>query len=242
MITEYLYLLGFLVYFMSLLSFIAFHHNTERAWQWWSQRQSKHLFHEAERIRNGLLQDSCAMRRMLESLVINEGNISPELSQDYLGKIEKIYRSLEELSDRLAPMNSEYSLPLGIESLAALWCQKNPHLKISLEIPTDWRQESPELSLVILQIIDELLQINLLNELTKRDVSINLKLEKTIAKLTVCISYSDKVTLNFYAKSSNLDYLSKTFKVLTSGKCYRRQKDLTEIWYFQWGESVKRGN
>lgn len=239
MITEYLYLLGLLVCFMSLFWFIAFHHNTERAWQWWSYRQSKHLFHEAERIRNGLLQDSCAMRRMLESLLANEGNISPELRQDYLRKAEKIYHSLEELSDRLAPMNSEYSLPLGIESLTALWCKKNPDFTISLEIPTDWRQEPPELSLIILQIIDELLQINLLNELTKRDVSINLKLEKTIAKLTVCISYSDKAALNFYAKSSNLDYLSKTFKVLTSGKCFRRQKNLSESWDFQWGEQVK---
>ncbi|OKH38182.1 hypothetical protein NIES2119_10985 [[Phormidium ambiguum] IAM M-71] len=224
---------------MSLFWFIAFHHNTERAWQWWSNRQSRHLFYEAEKIRNGLLQDSCAMRRILESLLTDEGNISPELSQDYLMKIDKIYRSLEELSDRLAPINAEYSLPLGIESLVALWRKKNPYLKISLKIPQDWRQEPPELSLVILQIIDELLQINLLNELLNREISIQLKLEKNIAKLIVSISDGEIANKNFYNKSANLDYLSKTFQVLTSGKCYRRQKNLTEIWNFQWSDQGK---
>lgn len=239
MSNEYFYLALFLLYFMSLFWFISFHHNTERAWRWWSNRQSKYLFYEAEKIRNGLLQDSCAMRRILESLLTDEVNISSELSQDYLIKIDKIYRSLEELSDRLAPINAEYSLPLGIESLVALWHKKNPYLKISIEIPQDWRQEPPELSLVILQIIDELIQINLLNELLNRDISIYLKLENNIAKLLVSMSYSDKANLKFYNKSANLEYLSKTFEVLTSGKCYRRQKNLTEIWDFQWSEQGK---
>lgn len=227
---------------MSLFWFFSFHQNTERAWQWWSNRQSKYLFSEAEKIRNGLLQDSCAMRRILESLLTDEGNISPELSQDYLMKIDKIYRSLEELSDRLAPINSDYSLPLGIQSLVALWRKKNPYLKISLKIPQDWRQEPPELSLVILQIIDELLHINLLNELLNRDISIQLKLENNLAKLIVSISDRETANKNFYNKSANLDYLSKTFQVLTSGKCYRRQKKSADIWYFQWGDQGKLGN
>lgn len=221
---------------MSLFWFIAFHHNTERAWQWWSRRQSRHLFYEAEKIRNGLLQDSCAMRRILESLLTNEGKISSEFSQDYLKKIENIYHSLEELSDRLAPINCEYSLPLGIETLVAMWKQKKPDLNINLDLPNDWRQESPEHSLAILQIMDELLQISLLNEFLNREVSIHLKLQKNIAKLIVCISHTDKASLKLSANSPNLDYLSKTFEVLTSGKCYRCQRNLTEIWNFQWCE------
>ncbi|MFB2839353.1 hypothetical protein [Floridanema evergladense] len=221
---------------MSLLWFVAFYRYTEKALQWWSYRQSKHLFYEAENIRNDLLQESCAMRRMLESLLINEEGISPKFSQDYLEKIEKIYHSLSELSDRLAPINCEYSLPLGIQSLAALWCQKHPYLKINLEIPTDWRQESPELNLVILQILNELLQINLTHDLTKISISINLSLGNHLANLIVGISYPDKATLDSHAKCPNLAYLSKTFKVLTSGNCSRCRKNLTDIWYFQWSE------
>lgn len=221
---------------MSLLWFVAFYRYTEKALQWWSYRQSKHLFCEAENIRNDLLQESCVMRRMLESLLINEEGIPQKFSQEYLERIEKIYHSLAELSDRLAPINCEYSLPLGIQSLAASWCQKNPHLKINLEIPTEWRQESPELNLVILQILNELLQINLVNDFTKIAISINLSLEKKLANLIVDISYCDKATFDSYAKCPNLAYLSKTFQVLTSGNCYRCRKNLTDIWYFQWPE------
>ena len=78
---------------------------TQKALQWWFQRQSIHLSHEAEKIRDGLLQEAFTIRRSLELSLGENGYNSVTQSQDWLNKIEKFHNSLQQLSDRLSQVS-----------------------------------------------------------------------------------------------------------------------------------------
>ncbi len=132
-----------------------------RALRWWERRRGFQLYCETERIRNGLLQESLAMRRSLELWLGDTHEISLEHVRGWLKGIEKFHHSLGQLSDRLSPPFVEESLPLAIQYLLELWQTYNPHLNIQMELPGDWQDESPECSRVILIALDELLRITL---------------------------------------------------------------------------------
>ena len=132
-----------------------------RALQWWERRRAFQLYCETERIRNGLLQESLAMRRSIELLLGDSCEISLQSVRDWLTGIEKFHHSLGQLSDRLSPPYVEESLPLAIQYLLELWQTYNPKLNIQMELPRDWPDESPECSRVILIALDELLRITL---------------------------------------------------------------------------------
>lgn len=237
MINEKCYAIIILIaYIMSLLWFVKFYQNAQQAWRWWSCRQSNHLFNEAEKIRAELLQETFYIRRNLEKLATNDRTIYTEVNQDCLKKIDKFYNSLEQLSDRLSPINIEHSLPLAIQLLAELWQSKNHNLKIQMSLPKYWQPNSLEGNFVILKVLDELLEITCLENLNVRAIDIRLQLLKTQAELVVSISYPDKATLAYYSSLRNLDYLNQTFRVLKSGRCSRRQENLTDTWYFRWKE------
>jgi len=133
----------------------------QRALRWWERRRGFQLYCETERIRNGLLQESLAMRRSIELLLGDSCQISLQSVRDWLKGIETFHNSLGQLSDRLSPPYVEESLPLAIQYLLELWQTYNPKLNIQIELPGDWRDESPECSRVILIALDELLRITL---------------------------------------------------------------------------------
>lgn len=133
----------------------------QRALRWWERRRGFQLYCETERIRNGLLQESLAMRRSIELLLGDSCEISVESVRDWLTGIEKFHHSLGQLSDRLSPPYVEESLPLAIQYLLELWQTYNPKLNIQMELPGDWPDEPPECSRVILIALDELLRITL---------------------------------------------------------------------------------
>ncbi|MBV9386188.1 MAG: hypothetical protein JOZ78_07145 [Chroococcidiopsidaceae cyanobacterium CP_BM_ER_R8_30] len=206
----------------------------QRALQWWSRRQSIYLLGEAKKIQDGLLQESFALRRSLEQSLVDDIGPSAESRRDWLKQIEKFYHDLEQLSDRLSPAYIEDSLPLGIQSLLKLWQTCHPLLKIEMELPGYWRHEPPDRSLIILRALDELLQITSSELLTEILIRISLKSQGDLGELIVHISYPDKPTLVCYSNLKELEYLSQSFRILTSGKCFRRKKELKVTWYFQW--------
>lgn len=218
---------------ISLLWLTTSYLKAQRALQWWFQRQSMQLSYEAEKIQNGLLQESFSMRRSLEVSIVD--NIeSTQGNQDWLKKIEKLNHSLEQLSDRLSPAYLEDSLPLAIQYVAEHWRKCNPRLKIEMELPTHWRNDLPDRSLVVLRVLDELLRITTSELLADASIHISLKMQGNIGELSIHVSYPDLARLISYSNLKDLEYLSLTFRFLTSGQCYRRRKNLTLAWHFKW--------
>jgi hypothetical protein len=219
---------------MSLCCFPASYLRSQRALQWWQQRQSGRLSCEAEKIRDGLLQESFTIRRSLELSLLNEDSTSTKLNQDLLKKTENLYHCLNQLSDRLSPAYIEDSLPLAIQCLVESWQRCNSNVQIEMDLPTVWKQEPRDRSLLILRILDELLKIMLSELVTELLIHISLKQQEKIGELIVHISYPDILTLDSHWRRKDLDYLSQTFQFLTSGQCFRRREELTVAWHFRW--------
>ena len=215
---------------MTLFLFFASYFKTQRALQWWTQRQARQLSNEAEKIRDGLLQESFAIRRSLE--LSNSAEISPKISLDLLNQIEQLYRSLEQLSEQIFPLYLDHSLPLAIQSLVELWRSRNPRLSWQLDLPTEWRHDCSEHRITVLKVLEELLEITSSQLSTETPVYISLKLQGNVVKLIVHTTYSDASSLISNAKE--LEYLSQTFRFLTAGRCFRRRNALKVAWYFSW--------
>ena len=219
---------------MSLVWFPASEIRSRRALQWWQARQSRQLLSEAEKIRDGLLQESFTIRRSLELSLEDGRSTSTKLSQDLLKKMEKFYHSLEQLSDHLSPAYIEDSLPLAIQGVVESWQTYNSRLKIEIELPTAWRQEPIDRSLVILRVLDELLRITASQLVRELSLQIRLNQQGNLAELIVQIRYPDVSTLVSDWGREDLEYLSQTFEFLISGQCSRRREELTVAWYFRW--------
>jgi hypothetical protein len=219
---------------MSMFCFPASYLRSQQALQWWQQRQSGRLSCEADKIRDGLLQESFTIRRSLEVSLLSEDSTSTKLNQELLKKTEKLYHCLKQLSDRLSPAYIEDSLPLAIQCLVESWQKCNSNVKIEMEFPTVWKQEPRDRSLLILRILDELLKITLSELVTELSIHISLKQQGKIGELIVHISYPDILTLGSHWGREDLEYLRQTFQFLTSGQCFRRKEELTVAWYFRW--------
>ena len=225
---------------VSLLWVGASYVKAKQALQWWQARQSMRLFTEAEKIRDGLLQESFAMHRSLERSLADHVSLSTNSSQDWLNNIQEFYHSLKQLSDYLSPAYIEDSLPLAIQSVVEAWQTDNSRIKIEIDLPANWKHEPPDRSLIILRILDELLQITLAELLTNRLIQISLKAQGDVGELIVHISYPDRHSLLSRNNLKELEYLRQTFRFLTSGQCCRRTQGLTVVWCFRWVMQVDR--
>jgi hypothetical protein len=224
---------------MNLLRFFASYLKTEKALQWWSKKQSMYLFQESHKIRDQLLQESFVLRRSIERDLAENAELLPQNHQAWLNQLEQLHHSLEKLSDRLVPAYTEDSLPLAIQCLINSWQLRNPPVKFQLDLPTSWRQEQPERNLLIIRILDELLRINLSKNSKKILIYIGLKPQSSMVYLTVKITYNDNCNMSNFSKAKDLEYLSETFRVLTSGQCFYRREDSKISWYFSWESQEK---
>jgi len=224
-------LMGYIMIFMwSLRS----HNRTQQALQWWFCRQSSKLFLEAEKIRDGLLQESFTIRRNLELLPVDDLELSVNKTQECLKKTDNFHQSLAQLSDRLFPAYIQDSLPLAIECLLEPWVISHPDLYVYINVPQDWREEPADLSLIVLRALEELLRITLPEVLAQISICISLQEQGNVGQLMVQITYPDVSALNFYSSIPELGYLYESFRFLTSGKCFCRSKNISAAWYFCW--------
>ena len=106
-------------------------------------------------------------------------------------------------------------------------------LDLCIDMPKYWRHEPAERSLIILKTLEELLRINLSN-LVQPSVDISLKQHRNISQLVVQITYPDLSTLIFSSHKLEFNYLCKSFRFLTSGKCFYRRQKPNVAWYFYW--------
>ncbi|MGF1935726.1 MAG: hypothetical protein RM347_015280 [Nostoc sp. ChiQUE02] len=219
---------------MSLVRFLTSYHSLQQALQWWSYRQSIKLFLEAEKIRDDLLQDSFTIRRNLDLLSVDNLNLSGNRIQECLNHIDNFHHSLVQLSDRLFPVSLQDSFPLAIECLLEPWLASNRQLYFQIDMPIYWRHEPAERSLIVLTALNELLTISLPEILAPTSIYINLKEQKDIGQLVVEITYPNMATFVLYSRIPELKYLCESFRLLTSGKCFRHSKNLKITWYFYW--------
>ncbi len=218
---------------MSLVRFLTSYHSIQQALQWWSSRQSKKLFLEAEKIRDDLLQDSFTIRRNLDLLSVDNLNSGNRI-QECLKHIDNFHHSLVQLSDRLFPASLQDSFPLAIECLLEPWLASSPQLYFQIDMPVYWRHEPAERSLIVLTALNELLTISLPEVIAPTLIYINLKQHKNIGQLIVEITYPNVSTFVLYSRLPELNYLCESFRLLTSGKCFSHTKNLRVSWYFSW--------
>ncbi|MBF2004442.1 MAG: hypothetical protein IGS49_02935 [Chlorogloeopsis fritschii C42_A2020_084] len=223
-----------IVYIVTLILFVKSYYKVQQALQWWSCRQSLKLFLEAEKIRDDLLQESFTIRRNLELLPVESRELSTNKTQEFLKKIDNFHQSLAQLSDRLFPVYLQDSLPFAIQSLLEPWLVSHSHIYFQIELPSAWRHEPAERSLVILRALEELLKITLSEALTQTSIYIRLEQKANLGNLLVKITYPDLATLAFYTHLPELDYLCESFKFLTSGKCVCHSKNLSLNCNFSW--------
>jgi hypothetical protein len=101
-------------------------------------------------------------------------------------------------------------------------------------MPAYWRQESVGCSLTVVRALEELLRITLPEVLTPISIDISLEEQQNIGQLIVRITYPEPYTLISSSSLPELKFLCETFKILTSGKCFYRIKNLSVVWYFCW--------
>lgn len=219
---------------MTIISFLTPYHRVQKALQWWSYRQSARLLLEAEQIRDGLLQETFTMRRNLDLLFLDDLSLPNDKVQDSIKRIENFHHSLVKLSDRLFPESLQDSFPLAIESLVEPWLVSNPHLHFHIDMPISWRHEPGERGLIILTLLQELLTVTLSELLRPVSIYISLKSNNGLGKLTVKINYSQTSSIFFNSSLIELDYLSRSCQLLTSGKCIYHIQNLTVSWCLSW--------
>jgi hypothetical protein len=219
---------------MILMWSIKSHNKTQQALQWWFFRQSLKLFIEAEKIRDDLLQESFTIRRNLELLPADNLELSVNKTQECLKKTDDFHQSLAQLSDRLFPSYLQDSLPLAIECLLEPWLTSHPDLYFHIDVPSNWRNEPADRSLIVLRSLEELLRITLPDVLTQVSIYISLKELRNMGQLMVKITYPDVSAVDFYCSIPELSYLYESFRFLTSGKCFCRSKNVSAAWYFRW--------
>ena len=207
---------------------------TQKALRWWYYRQASKLSLEAEQIRDSLLQESFTIRRHLETLTTDNLDLSINKAQDCLVKVDNLHQSLTQLSERLFPIYLQYSFPCAIQCLLESWIVTYPHLRCYTDMPSLWRHETVENSLIVFTTIDELFRISLPDVLTQISIYITLKQHCKTRRIMVKIIYPDESTFTSHSKTAEQKHLCHSFQSLTSGKCFFESKNLSYCWYLHW--------
>lgn len=199
------------------------------AMQWWHQRRSLRSDQQAAEIRHHLLQELFSLRRSLEL-----ANSNADQHQQWLGKVEGLQRSLENLSHQLAPPYLEASLSLALQFAIEQWKVQHPEIQFEMHSTHSQQQDSLEHNRVILEVLNEWLRLNL----PVCDLAIALNHQGNDHTLMLQVNYADAEKLEATLKSVEVQYLSRVFELLISGKTEVKQQGQRAVWYFFWkGES-----
>ncbi|MCY7277364.1 MAG: hypothetical protein LH702_27445 [Phormidesmis sp. CAN_BIN44] len=221
-----------LAYLFVLLWLLAAYFRMRQVLRWWYQRQSAQLCCEAERIREGLLQESFSMRRSLELALSNDRVCTQEL-QNWLVQIEAIQHSLEAVTHRLSPPYLDDSLPLAVQHVLKQLQATHPEIHLEVELPTDWNEEPIEQRRVILSFLNELLQLIAFQPQSETVLQVRLSQQAQSRRLIIQLNTSNVSDLLSSARRE-LMYLQEFFQVMTAGKCYCQKQSSKVTWCCQW--------
>lgn len=221
----------------------------EQALQWWYGQQSRQLSWEAAQIRDGLLQESFALRRSLELCQSRPDKSSFGSNDNWIEKFEVFYTYLQELSDRLCPPYLEEGLPLAIKYLIKKWQTDQPDCEFQLQLTSQWQMQLPEQDRLILNTIEQLLKLEIANFVNKAFIFLDLEqneqdnqLKITIRPLKLDLNLDSIVSSHKSCDLEYLEYLSQSFRVLTSGTWITRTQKAETTYYLQWSRESREFN
>lgn len=219
--------------FIAILRVFSFYHKpTQRAIQWWFHQQTKQTFELGELIREGLLQETFALRRQLEFLQAQQAEeSSTRFIKQELQELEQIYRQLEQVADQLAPFYLEHRWPLAIKQAMQRLGRDGKGLQISLVLPVNWDYQPPQQDQLFLKFLAELLMMAASKD---PDSSlIELKLENR-QMIKVKINYRNLATRKVVSDSEEIRHLRLAFNFLTKGKINQQVCKSQVIYSLSW--------
>ena len=212
-----------------------------QAWQWWHQHQAVQSHQTAESIRDGLLQQTFAFRRYLETAGQGDSGraIASEQNTRWLDRLQTFYQSLESLSDELSPPFVADSLPLALQFTLKNWqsaqgdlFRDRPDLRLS--IPSDQLQSSPHHNQIILSILTTLLTVLTPAGNSHTQLTVNLSHEADLNTLILKISNNTAPPLPKVSEIAELQHLKEIFHSLMTGKLDISQETTSITSRIQW--------
>ncbi|NEO99372.1 MAG: hypothetical protein F6K58_11955 [Symploca sp. SIO2E9] len=203
-----------------------------QAWQWWHQQQVLQLHQQAESIRDGLLQQTFAFRRYLESTV----SAQPEAKQTarWLEQFQEFYLSLESLSNELSPPFVADSLPLALQFALKDWQRSHLELDLQLNLPTDWSDNSPHKNQIILSMVTELLTLLTPEGNRAERLHLTLTNHSNFYKLTFQLEDVDSLMMLKIVRRSEVTYIKEIFHSLAAGQLEISHKGAVLITQLCW--------
>ncbi|MGB7087673.1 MAG: hypothetical protein WBD47_19090 [Phormidesmis sp.] len=217
------------------------------AWQWWHEQQALQLHHQAESIRDGLLQQTFAFRRYLEnspesylensskSVSENTENTDRHLASHqpaatptthWLEQFQTFYQSLESLSNDLSPPFVADSLPLALQFVLKDWarCQgfslgsEQAQRTLQLDLPADWPLGSPAKNKIILSIVTRLLSLLTSPDTRSQQLQLTLSHELDLRTLSFTLDGNKPQSIEAISRSPEIQHLKEIFHSLAAGR------------------------
>lgn len=227
----------FLLWFSSFVWLAVVHWDTQRALQWWFERQQQWLYQEAELVRNGLLQETFVLRRYLEASLQSEVELR-QAQPGWIDQVRELDSHLVRLSDDLSPPYLEASLPLAIQEWAKR-CDSNAaaavaRKAIALDLPATWYLEPVTRNQMILTSLDYLLTLVRSGEAPVAEVKIQLHADHGWGELVLQVDYPNVTAAVQAVRPRELRYLRRAFQTLALGHSYHRRQQQQVFWHFRW--------
>ena len=192
------------------------------AWQWWQRQQALQSHHKAESIRDGLLQQTFAFRRYLETAAERPAGTAlpaqPERDRTahWLAQFQTFHQSLEDLSNELSSPFVADSLPLALQFALKDWARSHPNLSLQLALPADWPQPSLNQNQAILAVTAELLK--LLPTHSAEQLQVGLASEPPQHTLTFELTGEDVSAIQTAIAQPEIQHLKEIFHSLIAGR------------------------
>ena len=204
----------------------------QRALQWWHRRQIGRLHDGAELIRDGILQDLFAIRRMLELTCDRQAPISPA----HLQQLDDLHARLERVSNELSPAFIQDSLPLAIQHRLTGWQQRH-NVPVTAQLPSGPFQSAGLSHHLVLTALEELLTL-IASELdpdpAEAAMAVSLSHQAETATLEVTLQQLSSTQRHHIAQIEALRHLQASFKYLTKGSLCQTAEASQIHWRFRW--------
>ena len=204
-----------------------------QAWQWWQAQQIVQSHHKAESIRDGLLQQTFAFRRYLETIekttdqqLANLDQLEADQTKRWLERFQTFHHTLESLSNELSSPFVDEGLPLALQFAIKNWQQTQsasaqaspPTSTLKLSLPSDWPQGSPQQNQIILSVAIALLTLLIPPGSPSQPLHISLSREETRHTLIIELNNDTNQTLPKISELAEIQHLKEIFHSLAAGQ------------------------
>lgn len=206
--------------------------NTTELLRWWHQHQAQQWNHEADLIRNGLLQEIFALRRRLELACQTQPNADEFGCAAHLAELSKLYTSLESLGNRLGSPYLQESLPLALQFTILPWQAK---CDWQVDLPPIWEVEPVENIRLLIMLTETCLQAFTAEAVLPEQCRLCLTAQAHVKELTFHLAYPQALPLPLVeAISARLAPLLETFKLFTQGDYGQTVQPQALSWVLRW--------